>query len=1458
MKRKCVCCVIVLLASLNSVTADADEKLKLLFLGDNGHHQPTRRFQQLAPVMQKRGIELKYTDEMASLNLETLNRYDGLIVYANIDRIEPDQAKALLDYVASGKGFLPLHCASYCFRNSPEVVALVGAQFKRHGAGVFATETADADHPIVRGFGGITSWDESYIHTMHNEKDRIVLEYRSEGPQDEGRDREPWTWVRTHRKGRVFYTAWGHDHRTWSHAGFHNLVERGIRWACGGDPSLAGEYQDPSRFPTPRMTKPRTDVKPFEYVDVGPKIPNYTRGARWGTQGQARNMMQKPLPADESIKHFVTPVGFEVQLFASEPDFGGKPIAMNWDERDRLWVCETVDYPNELQPPGKGRDRVRICEDTDGDGRADRFTVFAEKFSIPTAIIPYRGGAIVQNGTETLFLKDADGDDKADVRRVLISGWTLGDTHGGVSNFRYGLDNWIWGMQGYNNSAPVINGEKQQSFRMGFFRFRLSNSDPPRVEQLEFIRSTNNNTWRLGFSEEGLVFGSTANHNPSVYMPIANRYYERVRGWSPQQLGTIADTHLFDPITDNVRQVDQHGGYTAGAGHALYTARTYPREWWNKTAFVCGPTGHLVGTFVLRRDGADVQSTSPCNLLASDDQWSAPIMAEVGPDGNVWVIDWYNYIVQHNPTPQGFQTGKGNAYVSDLRDKKHGRIYRVVYVGQAASLPIRLPAKNLVTDLKHPTMLCRLNAQRLLVEAGDRNIVPLLIELLKDKSVDEIGLSVGAIHALWTLHGLGALDSPQGEVFAAAVKALSHPSAGVRRNALDVLPPSHESAEAILAARLYDDPDSQVRLAALLALADMPEDNKVGHVVAQLSPTDRWLTDALISAAAMHAPGFLAALAKPKSQLNSASLPIARVVAEHVARGKPKADVLQGLATSLTNADPRLLAVVLDGMAAGWPRTHVVKLPDEADATLVALLDRAPSESKAQLIRLAPQWGSRALENHVQTVVKSLLKTLNDEDAQAAQRLVAARQLVEFRPDDSKIVEELLELITPQTPLELSTGVINTLVACTADNLGSSLAAHAADATPVLRSAAIRVLLARQQTTNELLAAIEAGKMQLTDLGLEQRQVLNNHPNEKIRSRARKMLSASGGLPNPDRDRVLKEKMALLSRAGDVALGKLLFKKHCAKCHKHNGEGENIGPDLTGMAVHPKQELLTHILDPSRSVEGNFRIYSVVTDAGRIFTGMLASETRTSIELVDAEAKRHMIQRDEIDELIASRKSVMPEGFEKQATDDELVNLLEFLTDKGPFLPIPLDKYATIVSTKGMFYNEKSTVERLVFPDWKPKTFDGVPFVLVDPRGDRVANVVMLHGPIGKFPPMMPRAVTLPCNTAVKTIHMLSGVSGWGAKSPGKRGVSMIVRLHYADGETEDHPLIDGQHFADYIGVFNVPQSKLAFKLRGQQIRYLTIAPRRDDKIENIELLKGYDRTAPVVMAVTVELDDND
>ena len=1435
-------------------TVDSQTELKVLFLGDQGGHRPRERFDLVAPIFARRGIQLVYTEAMTDIRLENLQKYNALLVYANIDEIDRESEQAILAYVRQGGGFVPIHSASFCFRNSPDMVKLIGAQFREHGTGVFR-EQLETDHPINQAYAGFESWDETYVHHLHNPENRTILSYRV----DE-RGREPWTWVRDEGQGKVFYTAWGHDQRTWSRPGFHNLLERGIRFVAGQDPTEAGAYLAERPMPVPAMTKLPSGEPPFDYVDVGAKIPNYTPASQWGTQGENLSLMQKPLPPEVSQTRYSVPEGFRVELFASEPDLGGKPIAMAWDERGRLWVCETYDYPNELQPPGKGRDRIRICEDTDGDWKADKFTVFAEELSIPTAMVFWKGGVLVQNGVETLYLKDTNNDDVADTREVVYTGWNLGDTHGGVSNFQYGLDNWIWSMQGYNDSTPKHGDKTYQSFRQGFFRFN------PLDYEVEFVRPTDNNTWGLGISEEGLIFGSTANHNPSVFMPIANRYYEQVLGWRASlTLSTIADTHLFKPITDKIRQMDHHGGYTAGAGHALYTGRSYPQEYWNRTAFVNGPTGHLVGTFVLTPEGAGFRSTSPFNLIASDDEWAAPIMTELGPDGNMWMIDWYNYIIQHNPTPNGFETGKGNAYETDLRDKKHGRIYRIV--GPTADpKPLNLAGATtarLVETLRHPTSLWRKHAQRLLVERQAKDAIPALLKLVADPSVDEIGLNVGAIHALWTLHGLGVITTEQTAVMDVVGSALGHRSAGVRRNALQVAVKNAALVDAIEKQKLLYDAEPQVRLAAFLALADcdptaVDQKRMGGLLVAAIAdPTnypDRWLRDAATSASARHAGAFLVAVQKSKT-LPGEVQAICEVVSEHFARsqaGKSAVDVT-GLLTSMSAAEPAIAAPVARGLQAGWPNATTIQLNDSVEESLLAIVQRLPTADRGAILQLGNRWGSQRLEGFMKAVVDELLGIL-DSDVADDQRVAAAERLISFRANDPDTATQILERITPQTTAEVAARLVTALGEMQADELGAALISSADAWSPRVREAAFSVLLRRGVWTGAMLDAIEAGDLLVSDLTLEQRRQLGDIRDQRLRRRAVAVLESGGALPNANRVAVLEQYTAATHGTGDVTRGKKLFTDVCAKCHRHSGEGVAIGPDLTGMAVHPKEELLRHILDPNRDVESNYRMYNVQTLDGLVLAGMLSSESRVAIELIDTKGEKTTILREDIEEFRASRISLMPEGFEKELNIEQMTDLLQFLTARGQFVPLDLSKVATTASDRGMFYNRDAAGERLVFESWGTQTFKGVPFQVVDPQDGKINNALILGGgPGGSLTANYSKEIALPCTGKAKAIHFLSGVSGWGFPYAADVSVTMIVRLEYEDGQSEDHELNNGEHFADYIRRVEVPKSEFAFDLNGPQIRYFSVVPGRAEALRGIKLLKGPDDTAPVIMAITVE-----
>jgi putative membrane-bound dehydrogenase-like protein len=1361
--------ILALLVSAVSAFSASAAPLKVLFLGDAGAHLPRQRFDQLQPVFAKKQIELVYTNKAE--DLLKLDGYDGLIVFANIDTITPAQEKALLAYVESGKGFIPVHCASFCFRNSDAVVKMIGAQFRSHTTGVFRTKSTGVEHPILKDFEPFQSWDETYVHTKHNNEGRTVLEIR------EDRDlKEPWTWVRTQGKGRVFYTAWGHDHRTWSHPGFHNLLERGTRWACGQDPAIAGPYVD-----KPKMTDFAADAKPFEYVPA--KLPFYPPGERWGTLREPISKMQKPLSPEESIKHYSTPIDFEIKTFVAEDQLGGgKPICMTWDERGRLWLAISYDYPNELKSEGEGRDKIVCCEDVNNDGTCDKITVFADKLSIPTSILPIRGGLVVHMAPNTWFLKDSDGDGKADVKQILMTGWGTNDTHAGPSSLRYGPDNWIYGMCGYSGFNGRVNGENIR-FGQGPYRFQVSGGrkspEELTVTKLEFLRSTNNNSWGVAFNEQGELFGSTANGCPLVHCAIPNRYYEKVKGLTPGPLQNIAYDNHIEPVVKDYRQVDWHGGFTAGAGLAIYTARTYPEEYWNKVAFISEPTAHLTAAMVLQPNGASYTARYGWNLLAGRDDWAAPIDAQVGPDGHMWVIDWYNIIVQHNPTPAGYRTGRGNAYEIDLRDKKYGRVYRVVY--KKAKPEPRVDLKDAKTNnlrsiaYTHHNMTWRLHAQRLLYERGEE------IQTASDVS-KQISL--------------------------------------------------------------------QTELKYLLDLSDKTA--KWEHVDGLLKRlTDsRYLTDpnlnhALIIASVSQAEFVLPEIAK----LNLP--PVSLSAVELIARNAGGID-LSNTIINLENAkSPAVSDAIIRGLSlAGKPAKQ---LNAQSEKAFGRLLTSLPAASRGRLLKLSSSWGVKGLDAQLAELSKGLYVTMADETASDSNRLDAVRQIVEFQPDSDDAALKIVAAVNGKSSPQFAAGVFEALSASRAKGIGSAVVAKVKELPATARPVAMRVVLARPESAKAFLDSVEKGELRFDVLELDQKAALSTHPDATVRDRAKKLLAMGGGLPDADRQKVIHQFEPILKKTGDVGLGKKMFVQHCAKCHKHGGEGLTIGPDLTGFAVHPKEEILIHVLDPSRSVEGNYKAYTARLADGRVVTGLLASETRTSVELVDAENKRHALNRDDLDELKESSKSLMPEGFEKQMTADDLTNLLEFMAQKGKYVPIPLDKYATSVSTRGMFNEFGAAAERLVFREWKPVEFKGVPFYLVDPQGEKVKNAIVLHSPQGRLTQSMPKSVTLPCNTAAKAIHVLGGIGGWASPYGDRGSVSVIVTLMYDDGQTEKVEWKNGVHIADYIRRVDVPQSEFAFRLRQQQVRYLSIEPKRKAPIKSVTFEKGPDTTAPVFMAVTIE-----
>lgn len=810
----------LIIATCCAMATHADEarRLEVLFLGDNGHHKPIERYRVLKQAVGPQGINLTYFEDLAGLTREKLDAYDALIVYANHEKAAvPD---AILPWVKDGGALVALHSACGNFHPSKEWFDLVGGRFASHEGGEFSPKTIDLNHPITKDLPLLTCWDETYIHRDLT-KDRHLLQVRE--PMNKGETEEqPWTWTRSEGKGRVFYTASGHDLRCWNETAYQILVERAIVWAIGEEKVKRSLYQ---KLPALEIETPQIENRAHPDIPMMP--------------------LQKPLSATDSAKHAQVPVGTRLELFASEPMIIN-PIAIDWDERGRAWVVESFGYPNEVpKEAGSGADRIKILEDTNGDGKADKVTVFADKLRHCTTTVFVKGGIVATDGEEIIFLSDDNGDDKADTRRVLATGLKIWDTHASTSHFVYGMDNWIYATVGYSGIDVKIGG-KRHELGKSVFRFR------PDLTELEHLQNTTNNTWGLGFTEEGDLMGSTANNNPSWMLSISAKAYEG--SGLKQPVTPRADTAtVIYPITRDITQVDQIDRYTAAAGHFFHTDDVLGKTCSSNHAFVCEPTGHVVGLGEVVSNGSLFATNfRGNNIYASSDAWSAPVVARTGPDGAVWIADWYNPIVQHNVVfrfwnpARGYdyphspyhtgekKPGAGNAYVTPLRDKTHGRIWRIV-PDDAKQLRknFALDSKDfpsLIKALHFPSQHIRLHAQRLIIQSANPNALAELEGIIsKSITTDGSAKPLAAIHAIWAIQGLGAAPGSKGH--AVLTLALKNKDPLIRRHALIALGANDPSVIAALPDLISSNSSLREQLLILSSAAQSSSNDLIASAV---------------------------------------------------------------------------------------------------------------------------------------------------------------------------------------------------------------------------------------------------------------------------------------------------------------------------------------------------------------------------------------------------------------------------------------------------------------------------------------------------------------------------------------------------------------------------------------------------------------------------------------------------
>ncbi|MCX8229772.1 MAG: ThuA domain-containing protein [Planctomycetota bacterium] len=816
---------IFILASLLPVSQQefTSERLNVLYIGDRGHHDPFSRLRDVWGPLARQGIAVEWEENLDSITPRRLRSFDCVLMYANQpqhEKVPEDFFNALSGFVKDGGGFVALHCTSGCFMQSQKWLEFVGARFVSHGAEIFQQTLIEPNHPILRGWENFESWDETYVQS-HFDGDRTVLALR---------DEEPWMWVRNEGQGRVFYCASGHDERTWREPAFLDLLTRAVDWASG---ETAAAKRAALKLPA------------FDYEERD-FVPNYE-------DRSPRMKYQLPSTPTQAKAHFQPPAGMTVELFAAEP-MVINPIAMDWDLRGRCWVIETPNYPNQVLE-NSGSDRISILEDTDGDGQADKKTIFAEGLNLPTGLLKVEGGLIVAMAPNLLLFLDKNEDDKVDQIQSLASGFGRFDTHAGPSNLVFGPDNAIWGAVGYS-AFTRADGSK---FGSGLWKWDSSQEEP------EFLAQFTNNTWGLGIRADGEVFGSTANGAPSFFMG-ANKL--DLAKSNPNHAGAapVHDSAWVFPSLAEIRQGDWLGQYTSAAGHAFATGSMLPESWLNRSAFICSPTAHTVGRFDTYPVDSGWKTRNAVNLCASTDEWFCPVQATVGPDGAIWIADFSQFIILHNlpgDPERGLpkiEYGDGSAHLNPMRDKEHGRIWRLV---SKHSKPERPPflksssSEKIISHLGHPNQFWRTSARRLIASKSMNEVSDSLFNALR------MGTPLAVTEALRTFDAMGGVPaSLQAEVFSFALQS-SSPEILIA--GLQALPKSSFGAEALLSSRLLEHPLPQVRRHALLAASRLPPSpavgvSLVGRAVVE-PPGDEWITVALQAAVASHGDSFLRAAA---------------------------------------------------------------------------------------------------------------------------------------------------------------------------------------------------------------------------------------------------------------------------------------------------------------------------------------------------------------------------------------------------------------------------------------------------------------------------------------------------------------------------------------------------------------------------------------------------------------------
>lgn len=954
----------------------------------------------------------------------------------------------------------------------------------------------------------------------------------------------------------------------------------------------------------------------------------------------------------EAIAKMTVPEGFTVELVASEPDIVN-PVAMTIDERGRFWITESLEYPRRSSGPGK--DRVKILEDTDADGKADKFSVFMDGLNIPSGIAVGHGGVWIANSPDILFVQDTDGDGKADTSDVVVTGFGRDDTHELPNSLTWGPDGWLYGLNGVFNPAHVVYGAKNPNFKEGqkpwdftCAMFRIH----PKTREFQVFCEGTSNPWGIAFNDEGEAFVSACVIDHLWHLTETG-YYHRQGGPYP-------------PFTWKIESIVSHKHQKAAyCGIHWYDSDAYPEQY-RKKLYMGNIHGSCINSDSIVRHESTYKASPEPDLLSANDAWFMPVVQKTGPDGCLYILDWYDryHCYQDaNRDPAGI-------------DRLKGRLYRLRYKDTPRAKPedmAKLSDDELFGCLDSPNGYRRDIAQRLLTE-----------RLLRDSDheafVDRLIVSMflpGSDHR--ALGILGVLSGAGRIADEAIISLLAGGSPSFQAWAVRIAGDQNHLSEAVAKTiiELRHDPSPQVRLQVAIAAAKQASIPTIPTLVAVLAQAGddpllpRVVWQNLYPLLEKQTAEFVAEVQKLRAA-DSGTFP------------KPVIELLPRAADRiLSTSKPDTLAVA-----------ELVKLllsneatDESADRCLQLLTARIRSGEITgdSLLSIG-----RELDESLNSAMKanaSRPSTLSAIELAASLKMEAAinraRQLVPQTKDEAVELRLVNALVTAGSAdgLTFAEKILNSdrspdvrrravqaigRIGSTAST--SALIIHLAKLPADVQPAAIEALTDRADSATELLGLVRDGKVPSTLINANQAQKMLSLKSKPLAD----LVTKHWGVVRAERDPARVELIArmrneLRTSNGDPVAGRVVFKKLCAQCHKIYGEGAEVGPDITRNGRASFEQLLSNVFDPSLVIGSAYQGLTVVTKEGRVVSGLPAENSVQRVVLKVQGDKQEFFARADIEQVVPSKLSLMPEGMEKQLQPKELHDLFAFISlDKPP------------------------------------------------------------------------------------------------------------------------------------------------------------------------------------------------